>query len=60
MVLAIKYKIEDGDRIVIIKAIPLNEQFRIATKLILKSIIRVFVSGRVDSPGVKLISKSAH
>lgn len=54
-------RLMDGDTIIINKsAIPLNEQFTIATKTNLQSRFnRVFISGRVQNPGMKVISKSA-
>ena len=54
-------KLMDGDTIIVKKSkIPLNEQYIAATKTNLQSqFMRVFVSGRVVEPGVKLISKSA-
>ncbi len=51
----------DGDTIIVKKSnYPLNEQFRKATSTNLQSqFIRVFISGRVEEPGMKLINKSA-
>lgn len=51
----------DGDIIFIKKSnFPLNEQFRKATSTNLQSQFnKVFISGRVEEPGMKLINKSA-
>ena len=51
----------DGDTIFIKKSnYPLNEQFRKATSTNLQSQFnKVFISGRVEEPGMKLINKSA-
>lgn len=51
----------DGDTIIINRSdSPLNEQFRKATRTNLQSPFnKVFISGRVENPGMKLINKTA-
>ncbi len=54
-------RLMDGDVINIKKSkIPLNEQYKKATSTNLQSQYnKVFISGRVEQPGIKLINKSA-